>query len=189
MSRLEKPPMPLQDFARMEREIATVSSGPTKKHSRAFFGCGILCLMFLGVCALVAWVLAASGLVRVPIFSSLAYEESAPIRVVDSTNAESLERVLERAINTAQSPELSVRLSEASLTASLRAELSTLDQPYFTAAGSQMAVEGESLEVYLPLKTTPQTNNALTARVRLLAQDGGFAAEVSSVRIGGVRLR
>ncbi|KKW32189.1 MAG: hypothetical protein UY76_C0037G0002 [Candidatus Uhrbacteria bacterium GW2011_GWA2_52_8d] len=131
--------------------------------SRPWLTCSLLLLFVLvGVGVWVAWFVAATGLLHVPVFTSLAYEAPAPIRgvtpgvpvetVLEETFTSTLTRRLYEGGGTLTNRSIQVQIQEASLTASLRSFLEEEGLEWIDSAGVQMAVEpGVGIELFVPL--------------------------------------
>ncbi len=143
----------------------------------------------------VMWMVAASGIVSVPLISRYAYPAPPkPTREVSS--GEPLEGVLADEVNAllperlqAGGGQLSDRsfdlaLPESAITASLRAGLEKDPNTIFDASRVQVAVvEGEGLEIFLPLAQSAQ-ETALVILVSLQIEDGHVVFDLPRVQFG-----
>lgn len=163
MARIEKNQPVMEEVGEMEKRLmgAVGKNGKSRWWRRAllvFFAIVLACTAFA------LWVVAAAGVARVPGFSSWAYEEPVPIRVVRPGVP----------LATAARERVSVSsasLTEGTLTTELRSALETSGQAVVDADRAQVAVDAGSLELYLPLRNSSQ-NTAFVARVRLTVEDG-----------------
>lgn len=145
-----------------------------------FRSCAVLLLVaILLVGGFVAWTLAATGLVAVPVLSPSAYQAPLPSRTV--VPGLSLEAYLKSGSfkgNVAEIP-------ETTLTALVQDTLSTDGQTWFDEHKSQVAknADGEGVELYLPLRDNAQ-KSAVMARLDVSFDGGKVAVTVSDVTLG-----
>ncbi|MBI4435641.1 hypothetical protein HY630_03140 [Candidatus Uhrbacteria bacterium] len=169
--------------------------------SRPFLTCSLLLLAVLvGLGVWIAWSVAATGLVRVPVFTSLANEAPAPTREV--TPGVPVETVLNEAFTSTLTRRLyegggeltnrsvEVAVSEASLTASLRTFLEGDELEWIDASHSQIVVEpGVGIELFVPLSLeSQQPGTAATIVFELSAMEGNLVVTPISVRVGKAKI-
>lgn len=145
-----------------------------------FRSCAVLLVVaLLVVGGFVAWTLAATGLVAVPVLSSWAYQAPSPQRTV--VPGLSLEAYLKSGSfkgNVADIP-------ETTMTAIVHDTLSTDGQTWFDEHKSQVAKndDGEGVELYLPLRDNAQ-KSALVARLDVSLDRRKIVVSVSNVTLG-----
>ncbi|MFA6131787.1 MAG: hypothetical protein WC702_01800 [Patescibacteria group bacterium] len=166
-------------------------------HGR-LWGCLFLFLILLLAVVGLAWIVAASGLINVPVLSSLAYKTPAPLHVVaagapletyisETFGAVLTERLQSGAGSLAdRSVELS--LSENSITTSFRTLLKDNNLSFFSGNLAQVAIdERQGVEIFLPI--AGQSNgNALRFIVIPAAKDGLVVAEDIKIKIGNLSI-
>lgn len=136
-----------------------------------------------------AWVLASTGLVNVPVLTGLAYRKPEPSAVVEPGvpfEAFLSVRLLEPDSLGAQDAAGPFVLSipESTLTASVRDALSSSGQTFFddrTAQASVTAARG--VELYLPLVDNAR-ETAVLVRLHVSAKDGALAVSVEDASVG-----
>lgn len=142
------------------------------------------------------WIVAASGLVSVPLVSRYAYPKAPEVTREVAPGDEPLETVITEAVSAllperlqAGSGQLSDRsfdlaLSERAFTASLQAALKQDPNTMFDTSRAQVAVlEGQGLEIFLPLAQSAQ-ETALVVVLSLRIQDGHVVFDLSRVQLG-----
>lgn len=147
----------------------------------------------------IAWMVAATGFVSIPLFSRLAYEVPTPLRVVtpgvpietyiQTEVSDVLVQRLYEGQGTLQETVVEVRLPEQAFTASLRSfseqAASGLPLDFSTA---QVALDPQKgAEIFLPIKNNPQ-QTAIRLNVYATVQNGGIVLEVKEASIGSLPL-
>ena len=164
--------------------ISAPAPAPRKK-KRGCFSC-VMASLALGV-AFVLWALwsvAATGFVRIPVFSALAFRQPAPTRIVESGNI-NLNRWIE-AFGGGISSRVSLTVPEEVLTALLRsADSSDGLGDVIDFSKSQIAVEDGALEIFLPFKDAP---TAITALLVPSADENCLHISAMEFRIGSRRI-
>lgn len=153
-----------------------------------FVSCVILALIGFGILYLVA----KTGLVRVPVFTAMAYALPTPERTVESGTA--VEQEMEKQLVATLQSKLSAGtftdadatlvFSEGTLTTSLRSAIAQGAQEVFVQDSAQVVIlQSGEVELYLPF-TGNEQNSALLLRVAPTAKDGGLAFDVTRVQVG-----
>lgn len=143
----------------------------------------------------ISFVVAATGLVRIPLMSSLAFRAIEPVRVVEAssedlslwfTGALRQESLRQARLGTLNR-NVAFTIPEAILTGVVRSVGSTVDVSDVPIDFSrvQVAVVEESLEVFLPLK---ETETAVLVRVEPQLVDETVSWDIQSVRVGRIRI-
>ena len=153
-----------------------------------FVSCVILALIGFGILYLVA----KTGLVRVQVFTAMAYALPTPERTVESGTA--VEQEMEKQLVATLQSKLSAGtftdadatlvFSEGTLTTSLRSAIAQGAQEVFVQDSAQVVIlQSGEVELYLPF-TGNEQNSALLLRVAPTAKDGGLAFDVTRVQVG-----
>jgi hypothetical protein len=196
MTRIEKNEDVEAQIAQAKTEvIQTVRA--TGRRGRLGIGCAVVFFAFiLGFVLFAAWTVAATGLVRVPVFSSAAYRQPEPVRAVlpgvpleTSVSAEIVRVVTQRGREgRLDDRRITLRLTEASFTASLRSLMERSGVDAFDADRAQIAIDPDArLEFFLPFEDNAQ-RSAMRMRVDALAKDGALELRVVEVQVGSLVL-
>jgi hypothetical protein len=147
--------------------------------------------------AAVLWLVAATGIMAIPIFSRLAYETPTPLRTVtpgvpletyiQSEVSEILTRRLYEGQGSLQDTSLEMRLTEQSFTASLRGLTQEIGEGLpFDFSAAQVALDAQKgAEIFLPIKENPQ-QTAVRICVYASAQDGAVSLEIKEASVGAL---
>lgn len=169
-----------------------------KKKSHPLVTCvTILFALALVFVAAVLWLVAATGLISIPLFSRLAYEVPSPLRVVtpgvpletyiQSEVSEILTRRLYEGQGSLQDTSLEMHLTEQSFTASLRGLSQEIGEGLpFDISTAQVAIDTQKgAEIFLPFKENPQ-QTAVRLCVYASVQDGAISLEIKEAEIGAL---
>lgn len=170
----------------------------TRVHRPWFTCCLLLLAVLVGVGVWIAWTVAATGLVQVPVFSSLAYGMPSPLRpvtpgvpvetVLGETFTSTLTRRLYEGGGTLENRSIDVHLSESSLTASVRTFLERAGIDWIDGSQAQIAIEPDAgVELFVPLRVRDRQTSA-TLRFQLEAVDGNLVITPTQVAIGSARV-
>lgn len=167
--------------------------------SRGKFGCFFLIfLVFLVVVGGLAWIVAASGLVSVPLVSNWAYKPPNPLRVVlagpplETYVSETFGNVLTDRLQSGsgrlEDKDVELLLSENSLTTSLQTIIKDNDLSFLSSNTAQVAIdEKQGIEIFLPL--AGQINgNALSLLVKIKVENGLLVADEVKLKIGNLSI-
>jgi hypothetical protein len=169
--------------------------------SRPWLTCSMVMLVLFLVAALWgAWSVAATGLVRVPVFTALAYDTPVPYREV--TPGVSVETYLNEVFTSTLTRRLyegggqltnrsiEVRLSEASLTASVRTFLEESELSWIDASHAQVVIDPEvGAEVFVPFDASlAGQRSALRLQFELSTQDGKLMVVPTTVLVGNAHI-
>jgi hypothetical protein len=152
---------------------------------------GIFAAIFLGLGLMFLFILAESGLVRVPVFSSF-YRPPEPTHVVtaDPIDAAAFRALLANRISaraaSGEKPPFSVTLTEKELTGVLHGVIrDALRDEAWTVERLQLALTAEMVELSGRLK-----RNSLTADLRVrftpVVENGGLRLDPTDVRFGAI---
>lgn len=175
-----------------------------KTKQRSWLKTCSLFLLFgvIGVIIWILWMLAATGLVQIPVFSSIAYERPEPIREVtagvpvqvsvqDQVQT-SLRDQLYNSVRQGTSFDsvLSVSLTEESLTSSFRSYMEQTGLPWIDSSHVQMVVdEQEGIQVFMPLLLDgKEGDTAVTAYIDVDVLEGEVLLSVRDVSIGSTSI-
>jgi len=195
MARVDKEGDLRRDMAEMKGEmLQTVRQ--SGRRPRFALGCGIVALVVLVLSLFAAaWAFAATGLANVPVLTSVAYHRPEPAHPVAATVtldlfvSDFLNRVLTARLQqgggTLNDRSISIDLPEGSFTASLRAALKSNAQTAIDPDRSQVAVDEQGLELYLPLADNPR-GSAVTLRLRMETGQDGLTVRVSDLHVGSL---
>lgn len=200
MGRVEKNAKVQEDVAQMKGEVVkTVKMSGKGSQKGMLLGCLLTIVIpstFLVILA--AWLTAATGLVKVPVISSFAYDKPSPIRVVepgvplDTVISNELTKEVTRRIQqgggTIQNRRITLALPEESFTASMRTVLEESNIAEIDPTNAQAAVnEDIGMELFLPLANNAQ-ESAIRLRVKAVVENGLFDLLVTDVWIGDLHL-
>lgn len=159
-------------------------------------------VLFFGVITLIIagalWVVAATGLVPIPVFSRLAYDVPEPTRVVSpgvsvetylqTVISEELVRRLYMGQGALQDRDLVVTLPENALTASLQAMDESIGLDLLDIPNSQVAISNEfGTELFFPLKYSEQ-DTAIRMHMKAVAEDGVVQVQLNDVWVGSLHV-
>lgn len=196
MARKEKKSELTDQITKMKGEMVQEVRRSTRK-SRPWLACGgVLLLFLLAVLSWIAWIVAATGMVDLPIFTGLAYEKPEPERVVEP--GVSFETVVEEQFRTTliqrlqagggelQDNQITIEANERSLTASFQSAIEEAGLDFIDAEGSQVSVHAdEGLRLFLPVKDS-ELETALQVYLRAEAIDGTLNLVIDSVQLGSL---
>lgn len=198
MARVEKNAGIEQRLADMKGEVVDEVKRRTRR-SRPWLTCSLILLVVLvGVCVWGLWTVAATGLVRVPVFTDLAYEIPEPTRPVtpgvpaETIMSEAFTSTLTRRLyeggGTLSNRSISVEIEETSLTASWRSFLEEGDFDWIDASGAQVVVDPEvGVELFVPLLSS-DLGTAATLTFDLRAQDGNLVVTPTKIQVGKAKI-
>ncbi|MBI2484813.1 hypothetical protein HYW18_01530 [Candidatus Uhrbacteria bacterium] len=140
-------------------------------------------LIVAAIAGYIVYLAAASGLVEVPTVSQWAFKTPVPDHAVEPSTIP-FDAWFSRAVSNRVSSNLTDRTIELTLPESVLTRLirqgDTSSSRLVDFSKSQVAVAGESIEIFLPLKDT-----ALTWRVRPSVEEGWVKLSTESLRVGG----
>lgn len=198
MARVEKSAGIEQRIADMKGEMVDEVKRHTRR-SRPWLTCSLIILVVLvGVCVWGLWSVAATGLMRVPIFTDLAYEIPEPTRpvtpgvpvetVTEEVFTSTLTRRLYEGGGTLSNRSISMEIEETSITASLRSFLEKNNLDWIDTAGTQVVVDPEvGVELFVPfLGSELSTAAILTFDVG--TQEGNLFVTPTKFQIGSAKI-
>ncbi|MCR4314224.1 MAG: hypothetical protein NUV84_03190, partial [Candidatus Uhrbacteria bacterium] len=198
MTRMEKQAGIEKRLDEVKTEMTSEIRRRTRR-SHPWLTCSLILLAVLvGVCVWGLWITAATGLVRVPVFTYLAYEVPVPTRSV--TPGVPVEAVLKQAFTSTLTRRLyegggtlsnrlmSVQLEESSLTASWRSLLEEGNLDWIDVSGSGVVVDPDvGVEVFVPILGS-ELKTAITFTFDLSAQEGNLVVTPTKIQVGKARI-
>lgn len=200
MSRIEKQDSLEKQIQEVKRNIVQEMK-PQRKSHKPWFACLMIffVLFFIGIGSL-AWMAASTGLVSIPIFTRFAYAQPVPLREV--APGVPVETVLREHIATSlvqrfreggrllPSPNqtLEVRISEASLTASVRTKLEESPLDELDISALQIILESDTgMQVFIPVKEN-DLQTAVVLFFDVIVKDGAIAVIPKDVFVGSAHV-
>lgn len=194
MSRVEKIDESQKPSSYIKDEVVE-TFGEQKKKTGGRFSClSLIFACFILFVGFLAWQVAATGLITIPVFSTLAYSDVRPVRVIkpgvsveqhsESFFKATLLKRLQDGGGVLADRSIVLALPESSLTTSLQNGLKQSGETRIVANRAQIAVlEGQEFELFLPIQ--PNKNiTALAIRFSLHADQGVFALNLIDVKLG-----
>lgn len=202
MTRIEKNAKIEEQVKNLTSQVKETEKLETKEHKKShqgkFFGCGLILMIFLAFIAWIIWFLAASGLANIPWVSSLVYKIPTPLHEVspgvlaeayvsDYFNSLITER-LQTGGGELTDRNVSLILSEADITATLRNFLASGELSFFESDRAQIATEKETgAEIFIPLANT-NNENALRLLLKPVVESGQPSLAFLKISIGNFNL-
>ena len=178
----------------MQDEIEDLKKQLKKKQSKKIFNCRscglLLVLVFLGLSAFGAYVLAQSGLVKIPILSGRFYQEPAPVYTVKSLEFNEknlLSKFQSLALTQPKSgnAQISLDLSEEEITALLRDQIKKNPDLAQKINLLQIAVMPGEAQLFLKLNSPKAI---VTLNFVPIVKDSKIVLQVKSFKIGALSL-
>lgn len=201
MARVEKNAPIEKQIGQVKEEVVREVKHRTRRH-RPWLTCSLIILaIMMGVLVWVVWMIAATGLVRIPVFTSLAYEMPEPLREVKP--GVPVEMVLEEQFTTTLTRRLyegggmltnrtiETTITEESLTATLRTLLEESGIGWIDPLRSHVIIEpGQGVIIFLPLlKPNNGLQTAISAVFEISAADGVITVVPAHVVVGSARVQ
>jgi hypothetical protein len=190
MSRIEKGSEVKEELQQMKGEVIKEISSTKKRHP--FRNCTFLFfILIIGLFSVVAWAVASTGFVEIPVFSKFAYEKPEPERLV--TPGVSIEKVIEEQVLTklktgSKNETVSIALTEESLTASLRSILESSAGGLVDVSLSQVTISPDiGFTFFLPLESS-ESETALLISVKANIKDGAVELIPEVFKIGSLSI-
>jgi len=161
-------------------------------------GCLFIIAFFLFVICGLAWIVAASGFVKIPIVSNLAYKTPNPLRVVlnsspletyiSETFGNVLTNRLQSGSGSLENKDIELFLSESSITTFLQTIIIDNNLSFFSSDTAQVAIdEKQGIEIFLPL--AGQVNrNALIILAKIKAENGLIVTDEVKLKVGNLSI-
>jgi hypothetical protein len=171
---------------------------PQKKHHPILVGISIFFLFVAGLMLWFLWIIAATGLVQLPIFSDFAYEKPEPVHVVTAgvpvetyvhsfVTKEVVERV-QAGRGALSDTSLVLTIPDNALTASARSFSEQTSGLMFDMQSAQVAVDPTiGFEIFLPVDDN-EMETAVKVHVWSTSENGVLSVMISDVWIGSYHL-
>jgi hypothetical protein len=198
MSRIEKQTPMKEELTKMKGEVVR-EVRRSGKRLKKWHIVGIAFLVFLVIFGLwVCWLVAATGLVRIPVLTSFAYESPTPHRIIEAgtpleTVAEAqfrseLTKRLQQGGGTIKDDVLVFSASESSFTSSFRTALEESGVGALEVGTSQISIQEEDgLVLFVPLKDS-ELKTALLVEVMPSVVDEEVILTLTSVQLGSLKV-
>lgn len=178
MSRIDKAASSAEELEKVKGEIVNEVRRGTHGRGRGTCALALLALLLAGA-LWVAWGVASTGLVRVPVLTGFAYDAPAPASVVEP--GVPLETFVAARLASSNG---TFSIPDSTLTTFVRDTLATSGQTLFDDQRAQAAARGaRGIELYLPLRDNA-LGSAVVAHLRFGAKDGGLTVAVDDASVG-----
>ncbi|MFA4917549.1 MAG: hypothetical protein WC560_12885 [Syntrophales bacterium] len=199
MTRIEKNLGLEQKVDDLKKEMIEVEKVEVKARGghRWKLGCGILFLaVFLVTIGFVTWILTASGVVTVPVVSTLVYKVPTPLHSVstgvplEAYVSEKFGSILTSRLQSGSGSindrSIEISLPESSITTSFRTILTDNKIGFVDATTAQVAIdEKQGIEIFLPLVNS-SNGNALRFFLKLGSKDSRLIIDNTQIKIGNL---
>lgn len=200
MTRVEKNETLTQEVAAMKDEMVQTVKMSSRKKSKFALGCLIFFIaFFVLLVGSLAWTAAATGLVRLPVISAMAYAKPEPNHLVapglplDTKINNDLTAEINRRLVAGRGQltdrTITLELPETGFTALFRSLVEESGVKEIDAAGAQIAViPNQGLELFLPLADNPQAS-ALVVGLQVVPDERGLlAVKITDLQLGAFNL-
>jgi hypothetical protein len=198
MTRVEKQADVKKQLEDVKGEVVKQVKQSTRKR-KPWMACGLLLVAAIaGLFLWIGWVIASTGLVTIPLLSTLAFKDPEPTRVVEP--GVSAEVYMEEWFTTLLTTRLvqgggviqdkgfSLTLPEESLTSSMRNLLAESQMEMIQHEQVQVLIEPDQvMELFVPLEVNGK-RTAATLMITLGATDGATSVQLNEIQIGSYRL-
>lgn len=198
MTRVEKQTSVAQQLEGMKKEVVREVRQHNRKR-RPLLTCSLLILLLIvSVCVWVGWLLAATGLVEVPLLTSLAYDAPKPIHPVEAGTPvevfveEQLKSEITSRLQSGsgelQDRSVSLVISEEAFTATLRSFVEESGIALLDGSETQLALDPNiGAELFVPLKNNPRAS-AVIVTMEVGVVDGDITITPTHLRVGSLEL-
>ena len=187
-----------QEMNQMKGEVIKEVKKSKKKKKFKVVCSVIFLLCVVGVLLLVSWVVAATGLVTIPVISNIAYNEPVPTRVVEPgvpaevIAEETLKTTLIKRIQANQGKlsdtSVTLEIKEESLTASLQSAIKQSQSPVLISDNAQVIVNSDTgFELFLPAMIASR-KTALQLHVDTQVVDDKLGVKIDRLSIGSLNV-
>ncbi len=197
MARVEKQAHAEKQIKQVREEVVKEVKKNRKRPS-ALFSCSIIFFAVLaGFICWGIWMVSATGMVTIPVFTQLAYKTPQPVRIVepgvpvevvmDEVIKTDLLKRLQQSEGGLDDRSIDFSMNEASLTASLRSLLEVANAPQIDPSNLQVAIEPSGYELFLPIKDNPLETAAIIY-FETKAEEGVMTIEIDKVKLGNLKV-
>jgi hypothetical protein len=200
MSRIEKQAALEKQIQEVKEQVIQKKEPGTKSRKPWFTCLIILLVIFLLGASCLAWVVASTGLVSIPVFTNFAYAKPMPLREVApgvpvetllrEQIAASLVQRFREGGRLLPSPKqtLEVSVPEDSLTATLRSKLEETPLEGLDISALQVTLEPDSgVEVFIPVEDSA-LQTAVVLFFDVIVKEGGIAVIPKDVFVGSAHV-
>ena len=200
MTRIEKNEPVAKEVAALKDEMVQTVKMSGNKKGKFALGCLIFFIAFIVLLVTgLAWIAAATGLVRIPVISGLAYEKPAPAHLVapglplDTKINNDLTAEVNRRLVAGHGQladrTITLELPEDGFTSLLKNLVEESGVKEVKSAGAQIAViPNQGLELFLPLADNPQ-ESALIVWLEVVPDDQGLLnIQITNLQLGSFSL-
>ncbi len=198
MTRVEKNASVKEELEQMKGSVVAEVREHNRKR-RPMLTCSLVMLFFV-LCffAWMAWLIASTGFVRVPLFTSLAYHTPEPLHTVEpgvpvdvfaheQLTSEVTKR-LQAGSGEIEDRTISLTISESSLTATLRSLMEESGLTFLDAHEAQIALSpGSGASLFVPLSNN-DLHSAITLEMDVGVLDGKIALTPTLLRVGSLNV-
>jgi len=198
MARIEKNASVEKQLQEVKGDVLKEVKMANRAH-RPWVTCSLIALfIFASFFIWITWIIAATGLVEVPLFTRFAYQSPTPIHEVQP--GVSVETLMQENFSTLltqrlyegggviQDTVIELPIPEGSLTTSIRSLLEETDVPFIDTNGIQVAIGPEfGIEVFAPLADSA-LGTAAVIRFDLSAVDGNIVITPKTIELGSLSI-
>lgn len=198
MTRVEKNASVKEELEQMKGSVVAEVREHNRKR-RPMLTCSLVILFFV-VCffAWMAWLVAATGLIRLPLFTSLAYHTPEPIHTVEPgvpvdvfVNEQLTSEVTKRlqaGSGVIEDRTISLTISESSLTATLRSLMEESGLTFLDASVAQIVLSPSSgASLFVPF-TNNDLHSAIALEMAVGVLDGKISLTPTLLRVGSLEV-
>ncbi|MBI5793672.1 hypothetical protein HZA87_01105 [Candidatus Uhrbacteria bacterium] len=198
MTRVEKNASVREKLEEMKGSVVREVREHNRKR-RPMLTCSLV-FLFLVACffSWMAWVVASTGLVYIPLFTTLAYDKPEPIHAVEpgipvdvfvkDSLTEEVTKRLQSGSGELKDRAFTLTLSEASLTASIRSLIEESGLTFLDGSEAQVALDGQDgAELFVPLSKNTQAS-AISLMIDVGAKDGKISIAPTRLRVGSLSI-
>jgi hypothetical protein len=171
----------------------------SQRRRRPWLTCSVILLLLLsGFFVWLGWAVASTGLIEIPLLTSLAYDPPAPIRIVEPGSP--IETVAQEVFTSTLTSRLqsgsgelldrsmTLTLSESSLTATVQSLIEESGIGWIDSSLAQVVLDPSvGVELFAPLRNNPR-GSAITLLADVGVQDGNVTITPTQAQIGDLTL-
>ncbi len=198
MSRIEKSAEIKEQISQVKGDVLKEVKRQSRKRTPLRSCFTIAVFLFLSFALWMGSMVAATGLVRVPVLSQFAYNQPQPIHEVElGVTAEVfLEEALARALAEkmragnlgALDRSISLALPDSAMTTSLRLLVADMEVPLLDLRRLQIAIDPSvGIEIFVPVKDSV-LETAVIVQLRMAVESGAIIVEPTSATLGNLTI-
>lgn len=197
MARIERTTGNPEGMGEIKGQLKKVSKRLNRRNP--LFSCFFIVLIVIFLILLwLAWMLSSTGLVRIPVFSALAYNKPVPEHlvspgisvgeVIEKTFRQEVTERLQAGDGELVEKNIQLSLSEENLTASLQEEIRVNGETFFDSSGAQVVLSsGGQVEIYIPF-TDSELETAIIVTLKPIVNNGKLDVEIQKMKIGSLTI-